>query len=93
MQDTDGKVYYNPFNIGAGGNGNEVYTNALNKAKEMGWTSIESCIRGGISFLLSSYIGYMQNTIYLNKFDVESYKGLYIKQYMQNIEAPKTEGT
>lgn len=93
MQDTDGKVYYNLFNIGAGGNGNEVYTNALNKAKEMGWTSIESCIRGGISFLLSSYIGYMQNTIYLNKFDVESYKGLYIKQYMQNIEAPKTEGT
>lgn len=93
MVDEDGMVYYNLFNIGAGGNGSEVYTNALNKAKEMGWTSIEACIRGGISFILSSYIGNMQNTIYLNKFDVEPYKGLYVKQYMQNIEAPKTEGT
>lgn len=91
MQDTDGTVYYNLFNIGAGGNGDEVYENALKKAKEMGWTSIETCIRGGISFLLSSYIGNKQNTIYLNKFDVETYNGVYIKQYMQNIEAPKSE--
>jgi len=93
MQDTDGTIYYNLFNIGAGGNGDEVYQNALKKAKEMGWTSIELCIRGGIRFLLSSYIAYKQNTIYLNKFDVEPYNGLYTKQYMQNIEAPKSEGT
>ena len=93
MQDTDGTIYYNLFNIGAGGNGDEVYQNALKKAKEMGWISIELCIRGGIRFLLSSYIAYKQNTIYLNKFDVEPYNGLYTKQYMQNIEAPKSEGT
>ena len=91
MIDTDGKVYYNLFNIGAGGNGDEVYNNALKKAKNEGWISVESCIRGGISFLISSYIGYKQNTIYLQKFDVENYNGLYWKQYMQNIEAPKTE--
>ncbi len=92
MQDTDGKYYYNLFNIGATGNtADEVYKNALDKAKKEGWTSIESCLNGGISFLLSSYISYKQNTLYLNKFDVETYMGTYVKQYMQNIEAPKNE--
>lgn len=93
MQDTDGTIYYNLFNIGATGNTKEeVYNNALAKAKQMGWTSIESCLSGGISFLLSSYIAYKQNTLYLNKFDVETYMGTYTKQYMQNVEAPKSEG-
>ncbi len=92
MQDTDGKIYYNLFNIGAtGNNADEVYFNALEKAKQSGWTSIEACLNGGISFLISSYIGYKQNTLYLNKFDVEDYLGLYNHQYMQNIEAPKNE--
>ena len=91
MMDSNGTIYYNLFNIGATGNGNEVYENALKKAKEMNWTSIEKSIRGGISFIVSSYINYKQNTLYLNKFDVESFGGLYWKQYMQNIEAPKTE--
>ncbi len=92
MQDSDGTIYYNLFNIGATGNtADEVYANALARAKESGWTSIESCLNGGISFLLSSYISYKQNTLYLNKFDVESYMGLYSHQYMQNIEAPKNE--
>ena len=92
MQDADGKYYYNLFNIGATGNTEEeVYQNALNKAKKEGWTSLESCLTGGIAFLLSSYISYKQNTLYLNKFDVESYLGLYSHQYMQNIEAPKNE--
>ncbi len=92
MLDTDGTIYYNLFNIGATGNTeNEVYWNALAKAKQNGWTSIESCLNGGISFILSSYISYKQNTLYLNKFDVESYLGLYSHQYMQNIEAPKNE--
>ncbi len=91
MQDSDGTYYYNLFNIGASGNGDEVYTNALNKAKSMGWDTLEKSISGGISFILSSYISYKQNTLYLNKFDVETYMGTYVKQYMQNIEAPKTE--
>ncbi len=94
MQDpSNGTIYYNLFNIGASGNTEqEVYNNAFNKAKEMGWDSMQKCLEGGISFLLSSYIAYKQNTIYLNKFDVETYMGTYVKQYMQNIEAPKTEG-
>lgn len=94
MVDTDGTIYYNLFNIGASGNSeSEVYNNALARAKREGWTSIEKCLSDGISFLFSSYINNKQNSIYLNKFDVESYGGLYIKQYMQNIEAPKSEGT
>lgn len=90
---SSGTIYYNLFNIGASGNTkDEVYNNAFNKAKQMGWDSIEKCLYGGISFLLSSYIAYKQNTLYLNKFDVETYMGTYVKQYMQNIEAPKNEG-
>lgn len=92
MVDTDGTIYYNLFNIGASGNTeSEVYNNALAKAKQNGWTTIEKCLSDGISFLFSSYINNKQNSIYLNKFDVESYGGLYVKQYMQNIEAPKNE--
>ena len=92
MQDTDGKIYYNLFNIGATGNTeSEVYYNALDKAKKENWTSLQSCLEGGISFLISSYVSYKQNTMYLNKFDVEPYLGLYSHQYMQNIEAPKNE--
>ena len=94
MVDADGKVYYNLFNIGASGNSKEeVYSNALARAKKEGWTTIEKCLSDGITFLFSAYINNKQNSIYLNKFDVESYGGLYIKQYMQNIEAPKSEGT
>ena len=94
MVDTDGTVYYNLFNIGASGNTQqEVYNNALARAKREGWTSIEKCLADGITFLFSAYINNKQNSIYLNKFDVESYGGLYIRQYMQNIEAPKSEGT
>ena len=94
MVDTDGTIYYNLFNIGASGNSKEeVYNNALARAKREGWTSIEKCLNGGITFLFSAYINNKQNSIYLNKFDVESYGGLYIRQYMQNIEAPKNEGT
>ena len=94
MIDTDGTIYYNLFNIGATGNSQqEVYNNALSRAKKEGWTSIEKCLSDGITFLFSAYINNKQNSIYLNKFDVESYGGLYIRQYMQNIEAPKTEGT
>lgn len=94
MVDTDGTIYYNLFNIGASGNSEQdVYNNALARAKREGWTTIEKCLSDGISFLFSSYINNKQNSIYLNKFDVESYGGLYIKQYMQNIEAPKSEGT
>ncbi len=87
----DGKYYYNIFNIGASGDGTDaIVANALAKAKSKGWDSLERCIEGGIQTLFSDYINQKQDTIYLNKFDVETYGGLY-HQYMQNIEAPKSE--
>ena len=85
------KYYYNLFNINAGGNSNsEIIANALKYAKNHGWDSIEKCIKDSIKILLSDYINAKQDTLYLNKFDVETYGGLY-HQYMQNIEAPKAE--
>lgn len=89
---TDGGVtYYNIFNIGASGKGSAaVIANALKKAKEEGWTSIYACMSDGIG-TLKNYINKKQDTLYLNKFDVESCDGLYWRQYMQNIMAPSTE--
>ncbi len=87
----DNKYYYNIFNIGASGNGSStIVANALAKAKKENWDTLEKCIAGSIRILFSDYINQKQDTIYLNKFDVESYGGLY-HQYMQNVEAPKSE--
>lgn len=86
-----GVTYYNIFNIGASGKGSQqVIANALQTAKNNGWTSVSACISGGID-RLKTYINRRQDTLYLNKFDVESYYGLYAYQYMQNIMAPQTE--
>ncbi len=91
---SDGVYYYNIFNIGATGNGSgNIIANALAKAKAKGWDTLEKSIAGGIQFLYAEYINQKQNTIYLNKFDVEDYGGLYSHQYMQNIEAPKSEAS
>lgn len=88
----EGVTYYNLFNIGASGNSTqEIINNSLATAKANGWTSVEKSIEAGISGTLKYYITCKQNTMYLNKFDVESYRGLYSMQYMQNIEAPKAE--
>ncbi len=89
----DGKTYYNIFNINASGNDTPtIVANALAKAKKENWDTLESCISGSIKILFADYINQKQDTIYLNKFDVESYGGLY-HQYMQNIEAPKAEAS
>lgn len=85
---------YNYFNIGASGSTNkEVYESGLAKAREKGWTSRYQSIYGGAEFVASSYISKGQDTVYLQKFDVDSsYNGLYWHQYMQNICAPFSEG-
>lgn len=89
-----GVGYYNAFNIAASGNSTaEILTNALAYAQKKGWTSLEASIDGGISFLAKQYIQKGQNTLYLQKFDVEATNGLYSNQYMQNILAAQSEGT
>ena len=85
--------YYNSFNIAASGNTTaEILINALKYAKRKGWTSLEASINGGISFVANQYIKKGQNTLYLQKFDVEETNGYYSNQYMQNILAAQSEG-
>ncbi len=99
---TKGKGYnnqyigvYNVFNIGATGSGKDkVILNGLKKAKEKGWTSLEKSIKGGTQEIAKNYIARGQNTLYLQKFDVDnSDNSLYYHQYMQNILAAQNEGT
>lgn len=93
-KEVNGKKYYNVFNVGAIGNGSsQIIQNATNHAVSQGWDTMEKSILGGIDFLKSKYIGKMQDTLYLQKFDVDDNYGLYSNQYMQNIDAPKTEAS
>ena len=87
--------YYNIFNIGASGNGEDkVILNGLKKAEEYEWTSLELALRGGIKIIAENYIAVGQNTLYLQKFDVDNSDGkLFWHQYMQNILAAQNEGT
>ncbi len=92
--DSDGKSYYNPFNIKASGNGvSEIIKNALQRAKDKGWDTFEKGLRGGIEKIGTDYINEKQDTLYLQKFDVESKGSLYMHQYMQNVDAPRTEAS
>ena len=85
--------YYNAFNIGATGNTREeVVLNGLKRAKKEGWTTLQASIIGGTKIIVQNYIAQGQNTLYLQKFDVESSDGtLYKHQYMQNLLASKNE--
>ena len=91
MDGKDGNLYFNPFNIGAQV-GND-YQTALARAKKEGWNSMQKGIEGGIKILKSYYIDKKQNTLYLNKFDVNpaSGGGFYNHQYMQNLSAAYSE--
>lgn len=86
--------YYNVFNIGASGSGKEnVILNGLRRAEKEGWTTLESSIIGGAEIIAKSYIARGQNTLYLQKFDVDNSDGnLYWHQYMQNLIAAQNEG-
>ena len=84
---------YNYYNIGATGQTTEaIAVSGLTKARELGWTDRITALSGGATFLLKNYIKRGQDTLYLQKFDVDSrYDGVLWHQYMQNIQAPTTE--
>lgn len=86
--------YYNIFNINASGNSKDVIiTRALTHAKEKGWDTLEKSIDGGVEKISTSYIARGQDTLYLQKFDVDnSDNKLYWHQYQQNIMAAQNEG-
>lgn len=88
MNGGEGKYYYNPFNIGATGDSkSEVYNNALARAKREGWDTMVKALQGGIYFCKKNWLENYQNTLYQNKFDIDSTNGtsLYSHQYMQNL--------
>ena len=94
MDGGNGRTYYNPFNIGASGNGYDaIYANALATAKANGWDTMQKAIEGGISFCKKNWLENYQNTLYQNKFDIDSTNRtvLYAHQYMQNLMGAYSE--
>ena len=91
------EYYYNIFNIKAYGRTTEdIVKNALDKAKEEGWSTIEKCIDGGVEFIGEGYISIGQNSMYLEKFNVvNTTKGYsyYTHQYAQDLLYAQSQGT
>ena len=100
--------YYNFYNIGATSSTEPMgaIKNGLQYAKDgkgasqetknkylIPWNNKEKAITGGAIFIGSSYINVGQNTIYLQKFDVNDDRGkdLFWHQYMTNVLAPYSE--
>ncbi len=95
---------YNFFNIGAT-SGTDPIINGLRFAKTGGslseasktkylipWDSQYKSIVGGSKYIAANYINIGQNTLYLQKFDVDNSDGqLYWHQYMTNISAANSE--
>lgn len=102
------KGLYNFYNIGATSSAEPMgaIKNGLQYAKDgkgasqatkdkylIPWNTKERAITGGGIFIGSSYINVGQNTIYLQKFDVNDDRGsdLFWHQYMTNVLAPYSE--
>ena len=89
------KGYYNYYNISASGKTTkEIVESGLAKAVALGWNTPYASIKGGAEILARNYILRGQDTLYLQKFDVDASDGtLYTHQYMQNIMAPYSESS
>ncbi len=88
--------YYNYFNVGVNGSSEtEKIIKGLTYAKEQGWNTRYKSLDGGAATIGKNYILKGQDTIYLEKFNVDrnSPYGLYNHQYMQNIQAPRSEAS
>lgn len=90
------KGYYNFFNVKASGSSTAAkIVNGLTYAKQQGWNTRYKSLEGGAATIGNNYILKGQDTIYLEKFNVNknSPYGLYNHQYMQNIQAPASESS
>ncbi len=86
--------WYNYFNIGASGKTDEeVVLNGLQYAKNHWQQGAYYSIMYGADFIAQNYIMKGQNSLYLQKFNVNpnGYYAVNTHQYMQNISAPTTE--
>ena len=84
---------YNYYNIGAyGKNSAEIIANGVQYAEKRNWYTRALGLSGGAQIIGGDWINQGQDTLYLEKFDVDSsYGGLYNHQYMQNLQAPMAE--
>ena len=89
----DGVKYYNHFDIGAyRHDGNSAIYNGALYAQKKGWDTAYKALVGGAQFLVKSYVGVGQNTLYLQKYDVvDGGNGFYGHQYMTNVAAAVSE--
>lgn len=86
--------YYNYFNVSASGNTDQqVIESGLTYARNHGWDNAYNSIMGGADVISANYIRRGQDTLYLQKFNVNpnGYYRPHTHQYMQNITAPTTE--
>ncbi|NMA50252.1 MAG: hypothetical protein GX951_00150 [Mollicutes bacterium] len=88
--------YYNFYNYGVSDSCVKVSGTTycgLSYAKSKGWNSIYGALHGGAVFLSSGYIAVGQDTMYLQKFNVNpnDKNKLFLHQYMTNIGAPVSE--
>ena len=97
--------YYNLFNIKASGNGLfSIYYNAMKRAESgsvdmaetwgsPSWNTLWKSLWGGTYTIKTSFIDRYQNTLYLQKFNVDSRAAdrNFWGQYMQNIAGSLTE--
>ncbi len=99
LEDESFDGIYNIFNMGASGKGEkEVYRTGAEYAASLGWDSPEKALVGGARILGEDYVKRHQNTLYLQKWNVDprsvNEEGLsrnFWAQFMQNIGAAKTE--
>ena len=90
---SDGKTYYNLFNINVSGNDTEAGLLAgAQYAYDQQWFSVEASIKGGAKFIKKQYINQGQATLYFQKYNVVDSSNLFNHQYMQNIRAANDEG-
>lgn len=84
---------FNYYNIGASGSTKEaVVASGLRYALKNNWTTRAVAIDDGAKFIGRDYINRGQDTLYLEKFDVDRRDGsVFNHQYMQNIQAPMSE--
>ena len=89
------KGYYNFFNVNAYETpSHNKITNGLIYAKNHGWNSVYSSIKGGADFYYRDYVSKKQNTYYLKKFNVNNgLSSVATHQYMTNVQGAAGEGT
>lgn len=91
---------YNFYNIGAYGDnpvlrGLAAAAGYVDDFDAAPWNTIDKAITNGAAFVANGYINRGQDTLYYQKFDVDTnttYYDRYSHQYMTNILAPASEG-